>query len=121
MSMKFFAVLAVAAIVPTFAFAEDAKPTKADVDKVVKSIQADKAKTQQYCDMMKAYDDAAAADDKKDSKAAQELSAKADDLGKKLGADYEKLMTSLQKVDPSSKEGQELSSALDPLDASCKK
>ena len=41
------------------------------------------------------------------------------DVAKKLGADYTKVMAGLQQIDPSSKEGQELSASLDPLDNAC--
>jgi hypothetical protein len=123
MNMKFAAAIAVLAAVPALAQAQQEgnapKPTKADVQKLVQGIQADKAKTQQYCDMMKLYDQAAEAEEKKDTKAVEDLTKKADAAGKGLGADYEKVMAGLQQIDPSSPEGQELSAALDPLDNSC--
>ena len=123
MNMKFAAAIVVLAAVPALAQAQQGgnapKPTKADVQKLVQSIQADKAKTQQYCDMMKLYDQAAEAEEKKDSKTVEDLTKKADAAGKGLGPDYEKVMAGLQQIDPSSAEGQELSAALDPLDNSC--
>jgi Skp family chaperone for outer membrane proteins len=122
MKIKLVAAVAIFAAIPAFSHAAEqaaAKPSKADVQKLVQSIQADKAKTQQYCDMMKLYDDAAQAEEKKDTKKVEELTKKAEEAGKKLGADYEKVMAGLQQVDPSSQEGQELSAALDPLDSAC--
>jgi hypothetical protein len=123
MNMKFAAAIVLLAAVPALAQAQQGgnapKPTKADLQKLVQSIQADKTKTQQYCDMMKLYDQAAEAEEKKDTKKVEELTKKADDAGKGLGPDYEKVMAGLQQVDPSSPEGQELSAVLDPLDNSC--
>lgn len=124
MKMMFVAAIAIFAATPAFSQAQPgaataAKPTKAEVEKVVKAIQADKVKSAAYCDMMKLYDDAAKAEDAKDTKKAQELTTKADDAGKKLGGDYEKMMAGLQQVDPQAPEGAELSAILDPLDNSC--
>jgi flagellar motility protein MotE (MotC chaperone) len=119
MNIKFVAAVAIFAAIPAFAHAQGAKPSKAEVQKLVQSIQADKAKTQQYCDMMKLYDEAAQAEEKKDTKKVEELTKKAEEAGKKLGGDYEKVMAGLQAVDPASQEGQDLAAALDPLDSAC--
>ncbi len=124
MNIKFVAAVAIFAAIPAFAHAQQGgaaapKPSKAEVQKLVSAIQGDKAKTQQYCEMMKLYDDAAQAEEKKDTKKVDELTKKAEEAGKKLGGDYEKVMAGLQAVDPSSQEGQELSALLDPLDGSC--
>jgi hypothetical protein len=123
MNMKFAAAIALFAAIPALAQAQEGgnapKPSKADVQKLVQSIQSDKAKTQQYCAMMKLYDQAAEAEEKKDNKKVEDLTKQADDAGKNLGPDYQKVMAGLQQVDPSSPEGQELSAALDPLDNSC--
>lgn len=123
MNMKFAAAVVLFAAVPAFAQAQQGgnapKPTKAEIQKLVDSIKGDKAKTQQYCDMMSLYDQAAQAEEKKDTKKVDELTKQADEAGKKLGPDYEKVMAGLQQIDPSSKEGQDLSAALDPLDNAC--
>jgi ABC-type transporter Mla subunit MlaD len=123
MNMKFAAAIVLLAAVPALAQAQQGgnapKPTKADVQKLVQSIQSDKAKTQKYCDMMKLYDQAAEAEEKKDSKKVEDLTKQADEAGKGLGGDYEKVMAGLQQIDPSSAEGQELSAVLDPLDNAC--
>ncbi len=123
MNIKFVAAVAIFAAIPAFAHAQQGgaapKPSKAEVQKLVSAIQGDKAKTAQYCDMMKLYDDAAQAEEKKDTKKVEELTKKAEDAGKKLGGDYEKVMAGLQSIDPSSQEGQELSALLDPLDNAC--
>jgi hypothetical protein len=123
MNMKFAAAIILLAAVPALAQAQQGgnapKPTKADVQKLVQSIQSDKAKTQKYCDMMKLYDQAAEAEEKKDSKKVEDLTKQADEAGKGLGGDYEKVMAGLQQIDPSSAEGQELSAVLDPLDNTC--
>jgi hypothetical protein len=123
MNMKFVTAIALFVAAPAFAQAQESgnapKPTKADVQKLVQSIQADKAKAQQYCAMMKLYDQAAEADEKKDNKKVEDLTKQADDAGKTLGPDYQKVMEGLQQIDPTSPEGKELSAALDPLDNSC--
>jgi len=82
-----------------------AKVTKADVQKVVKIISGDKAKTQTYCDLGKLNEQIEEADEKKDIKKTEELSQQIDALGKKLGPEYAALMDGLQEVDPESKDG----------------
>jgi hypothetical protein len=127
MTLKFAA--AIALLVATPALAQQGapagappagpKPSKAEVQKLVDGIKADKAKSDQYCNMMKLYDEAAQAEEKKDQKKVDDLTKQADEVGKKLGQDYEKVMTGLQNVDPSTPEGQELSTILDSLDSTC--
>src|ERR1700746_1456212 len=108
MNMKFAAAIVVLAAVPALAQAQQGgnapKPTKADVQKLVQSLQADKAKTQQYCDMMKLSDQAAEAGEKK-AKNAEELANKADEEGKALGPEFQKVMDGLEQIDPDSPEG----------------
>jgi ATP-dependent 26S proteasome regulatory subunit len=59
-----------------------AKVTKAAVQKVVKIISGDKAKTQTYCDIGKLNEQIEEADEKKDIKKTEELSQQIDALGK---------------------------------------
>ena len=110
-------------VVPALALAQQnpAKPTKADVQKVVQIISADKAKTATYCDLAKLEDQMAEADEKKDNKKLEELGKQADAMSQKLGPEYVKLMAWLEEVDPESKEGKDLSSALEGLDKLCPK
>lgn len=127
MKMKFVAAAVLLAGVPALAQAQQGgapagpKPTLADVQKVVKAIQADKAKLAAYCETAKLWKEEAAADEAKDTKKAEEIGKKAEEAAKKIGDDYMKLVDGLAQVDPESKEGKELASALDPLDSTCGK
>jgi phage-related minor tail protein len=98
-----------------------AKVTKADVQKVVKIISGDKAKTQTYCDIGKLNEQIEEANDKKDIKKTEELSQQIDALGKKLGPEYAALMDGLQEVDPESEDGKKIGLMFEPLDKLCAK
>ena len=129
--MKLKLVVAVAAIaaLPMLALAQQkgapppaAKPpTKADVQKVVNQIKGDKAKLDTYCQIAKLGDQAQAAAEKKDQKKMDDLNKQAETLGQKLGPDYQKLMASMEEVDPESKDGKDLIAIFDSLDATCPK
>jgi hypothetical protein len=94
-------------------------PTKADVQKVVQIVSADKAKTQAYCDIGKLNEQMAAADQKKDQKALEALGKQADALAEKIGPEYVKLMEGLEQVDPNSPLGKQLETLFAPLDKLC--
>src|SRR6478752_8748791 len=99
MDVKLIVAIFVFAVVPVCAHAQtpsDAKVTKADVQRVVKMITDDKAKTQTYCDIAKVGDQINEAEEKKDTKKAEDLSLKMDGLAKKLGPEYGALMDGLQ-------------------------
>jgi hypothetical protein len=96
-----------------------AKVTKADVQKVVKIISGDKAKTQTYCDLGKLNEQIEEANEKKDIKKTEELSQQIDALGKKLGPEYAALMDGLQEVDPESENGKQIGLMFEPLDKLC--
>ena len=98
-----------------------AKVTKADVQKVVKIISGDKAKTQTYCDIGKLNEQIEEADEKKDIKRTEELSQQIDALVKKLGPEYAALMDGLQEVDPESEDGKKIGLMFEPLDKLCAK
>jgi mevalonate kinase len=98
-----------------------AKVAAADVQKVVKLISGDKAKTQTYCDIGKLNQQMAEADETKDAKKLDELSQQIDTLGKKLGPEYAALMDRLQDVDPESEDGKQIGLLLEPLDKLCGK
>jgi hypothetical protein len=124
MNLKLVVTICVLAATPAFAQQPPPagpKPTKADVQKVVQIISADKAKSAAYCDMAKLDDQIAEADAKKDQKKVDELSKQADAMGQKLGPEYVSLMSGLQQVDPSSADGKDFSAALEALDKLCKK
>ena len=96
-----------------------AKVTKADAQNVYKVISSDKTKSQAFCDIAKLADQMEEANAKKDSKKVEELSLKADELGKKLGPEYASLMDGIQDVDPTSEVGQEIVSTMTALDKLC--
>jgi len=95
------------------------KATKTDAEKVVKVIGADKAKTQSYCDMAKLGEQIDEADQKKDQKKVEDLSQQMDAMSEKLGPEFISLMNRMQEMDPSSKEGQEITATLEGLDKLC--
>ena len=95
--------------------------TKTDVQKVVKLISGDKAKTQTYCDIGKLNEQMAEADETKDTKKLDELSQQIDALGKKLGPEYAALMDGLEDVDPESEDGKQIGLMFQPLDKLCAK
>ena len=97
------------------------KPTKADVQKVVQLISADKAKFATYCKLAALDDQMAKADQAKDTKKLEELGKQAEDLQKSMGPEFVKLTAGLDQVDPQSKEGQDLLSAFEALDKTCPK
>jgi protein-disulfide isomerase len=96
------------------------KPTTADVQKLVQAISSDKAKVKTYCDIGKLQEQMEQAEQKKDTKAVDALSAKADAMAKQLGPDYEKVMGGLEQVDPSSPEGRRYGALFQPLFKQCK-
>ena len=93
----------------------------AAAQKVVKTISADKAKTQTYCDIGKLADQIQEADKKNDMKKIDELNLKMDELATKLGPDYVALIGGLDDIDPDSKEAHDIGSALASLDKLCAK
>ena len=124
MNPKLIVVALMIAVVPVGAQAQKpsaAKVTKTDVQKVVKLISADKAKTQAYCDIGKLNERLAEADETKDTKILDELSQQIDALGKKLGPEYTALMDAFQDVDPDSEDGKQIGLMFEPLDKLCAK
>jgi hypothetical protein len=61
------------------------------------------------------------ANDKKDSKTADELSQKMKELENNLGPEYVALMDGLQDIDPESDDGADIGAALAALDKLCAK
>lgn len=96
-------------------------PTKADVEKVVQMISADKVKTQNYCEIASLSDQIDEAEQKKDQKKLDELINKADDLVSQMGPQYAALMDGMQALDQNSKEGEELIAVFEGLDKLCQK
>jgi hypothetical protein len=122
MNLKLIFALLVIAAVPVCAQAQApnaTKVTKADAQNVIKIIRGDKAKTQIYCDIGKLGEEIAQAEQKKDTKKADELYRQMDELGTKLGPEYVALMDGLEELDPNSQDGQEIGSMLEGLDKLC--
>jgi hypothetical protein len=127
MKLKLAIAISALAIMPAFAQGQMSgpatsapKPTKADVQKVLQAIGADKTKMQNYCDLTKLNQQMADADEKKDTKTLQDLGPKADALMDKLGPDYAKMMDGLDQVDENSAEGKDIAASFDTLDKQCK-
>jgi len=101
-------------------YAQDQQPNtaklKADAEKVVRIISGDKAKTQIYCQIADLGNEI---DQEKDSKKAQVLFRKMNDLQKRLGPEYIAFLADSQDVDPDSKDGQDIISTFDELDEAC--
>jgi hypothetical protein len=95
------------------------KPTRAAVQKVVQIISTDKAKTAAYCQMAMINDQMAEANEKKDQKALERLSAQADQLADKLGPEYIDVMQGLDQVDENSPEGKQFAALFEQLDKLC--
>jgi len=96
------------------------KPTEAQVQKVVQTISADKAKMDSYCKLSKLQQQMGSLDEKKDAKKLEALGTQADAEAQKLGADFEKMMDGLEQVDENSAEGKKFGAILATLDNKCK-
>jgi hypothetical protein len=127
MNLKLVVAISVLAAMPAFGQspkggppANIPKPTLADVQKVVQTISADKAKMQTYCELSKLNQQMAKLDEKNDEKTLQSLGQKADDLAQKVGPDYVKLLDGLDQIDENSNEAKEFGAALGSLDRQCK-
>jgi hypothetical protein len=92
---------------------------KADAQKVVSDIRGDKVKTQAYCQVNSLGAQMVEAAQEKDSKKAEALFQRVDDLEKQLGPQYHALFDALYDVDPNSKDVQDVLSMFNKLDESC--
>ena len=92
---------------------------KADAQKVVSIIKGDKAKTQTYCRILELNGEFDQIDERKDRRKAEDLSQKITELGKTLGPEFVALADSIENMDPTSREGQEIASIIENLDNSC--
>ena len=97
----------------------DAAKLKADARNVVGIIGGDKAKTQAYCQIAIVGEQMNQAIQVKDKKKFDELAQKLPELEKSLGPEYLGLVESLGKLTLPPKDGQEIVSIFDTLDASC--
>ena len=99
--------------------ATSASITKADAQKVLKTIGSDKAKTRIYCQMTRLGGQLLQANERGDANKVDELFEKMYDLKERLGSEYTALIDGLQEVDPDSEVGHEITSTLDALDNLC--
>jgi hypothetical protein len=92
---------------------------------LVKTISADKTKTQTYCDIAKlgglVEEAIEEAEEKKDIEKIVELDQKMGELTTKLGPEYVALMAGLQDIDANSKDAEDIVLALAGLDKLCAK
>ena len=121
MNLKLVAAISILGVMPAFAQGTPAKPTVADVQKVVQIITSDKEKSAAYCEVEKLEAQLAEAQVKKDAKKVEELEGRIEALEQKLGPEYAKLMTEMEAVDPDSADGERLQTAFDPLEKLCPK
>ena len=107
--------------VPLYAQAQQPKTAKlkANAEKVVTDIRGDKAKTQAYCQINNLGGQMVEAAQDKDSKKAEALFQRVDDLGTQLGPQYRALFDALYDADPNSKDVQDILSMFESLDESC--
>ncbi len=115
-----FPVVAQAQQKPPAPAANMPKPSAADIQKLVQTIGADKAKLKTYCDIGALQDQMDQAEKKKDTKTLQSLGEKVDGLAKQLGPDYERVMGGLDQIDPNSAEGKKFTALFEPLFKQCK-
>ncbi len=101
MKTTFVAAIAVAVALsaPAFAAEEKAPPpaSKADVKKLVDTIKADKAKMDLFCKIMKLDEQAAQAAEKNDAKKVEDITKKEEEAAKKIGPDFDKVMSGLSE------------------------
>jgi hypothetical protein len=107
--------------VPLYAQAQQPNTAKlkADAEKVVTDIRGDKAKTQAYCQINNLGGQMVEAAQDKDSKKAEALFQRVDDLETQLGPQYRALFDALYDADPNSKDVQDILSMFESLDESC--
>jgi hypothetical protein len=127
MNLKLVLAVSLFAAVPMIAYAQNndsaekaPKPTMADAQKLAQMISSDKAKLKAYCDMGKLQEQMEQADQKKDDKALEALSAKLDSLTQQIGPEYVKVMEGLEEIDPDSAEGKRFDAVFDSLTKQCK-
>ncbi len=109
MKMKLSAAIAVcAAFAATSAMAQQKAPpppqqqqeqappkaSKAEVQKLVDTIKADKGKLSQFCTLVKLQDQYTAAAEKKDEKKLEALDRQMEEGAKKIGADFDRITQS---------------------------
>jgi hypothetical protein len=121
--MNIMVMIAILVISAMPAHAQGQQPSsvklKEDAQSVVKIISGDKSKMQTYCEIADLGDQVDQAVQEQDTKKAEELSQKMNELGEKLGPEFVALADGLKNMDPNSQDGQEIGSILDKLDEFC--
>jgi hypothetical protein len=118
--MEMMLVVAILVISAMPGYAQDqSDKLKADAENVVKILSGNKAKIQIYCEFGDLSDQIDQADQEQDTKKAEELSQRAEELEKKLGPEFSALADRLKDMDPNSKDGQEIGSIFEKLDNLC--
>jgi hypothetical protein len=115
MTVKLLPAIVLLAVTPALAQNKDAplpKASKAEVQKLVDSLKNDKAKMTQFCDLRKIHAQYSTLGEK-DEKKADELDKAEEEATKKLGPDFEKIISS--EIDDES------TALLDGLANSCPK
>jgi mevalonate kinase len=121
------AISALAAMMPAFAQAKQGETppnaptsTMAQVQKVIQIISGNKTKLQQYCEIATKLDpQIAEAMQKNDPNKLEKLVTQANDLADKIGPEYVAMMDGLPQIDDNSREGKQITAALDSLDKLC--
>ena len=106
---------------PVYAQAQDPNPLVTTARIVADTISSDPAKIETYCAIGKLSDQIEDANEKKDSKTADELTQKMKELEERLGPEYGSFMNGLQNIDPESDDGVEIEATLRALNMSCAK
>jgi hypothetical protein len=92
---------------------------KADAENVVEIVGSDKHKVKTYCEFAELSDQIGEANEDGDTKKAEELSQKINQLGTKLGPEFVALADTLKNTDPNSQVGPEIGLIFNKLDAWC--
>jgi predicted transcriptional regulator len=108
--MKLIVAILLLSAVPALAQAQ--QPNTANL----KADAQNKAKNQIYCQIA---DLGEQVDQEKDSKKAAALFQKMNELEKQLGPEYIAFVEAIRDVDPNSRDGQDIVTMFDELDAAC--
>jgi hypothetical protein len=120
--MKITLMVVILGISATPAYAQDppnVAKLRADAENVVEIVGSDKHKLQTYCDFAELSDQIGEANEDGDTKKAEELSQKINELGTKLGPEFVALADALKNMDPNSQGGPEIGLIFNKLDAFC--
>ena len=92
---------------------------KAHAQNAVKIISGDKQKTEAYCELTDLTDQFDQAVEKKDTKKAEELSQKGEELLRKLGSEFAALADGMNSADLTSQDAREIGSIIGNLNEHC--